>query len=449
MADANLPGNRHLVQLTRGATSQHTLPATAARARARVLRLFLAGLLSAVIAVLITGQFVPATHARPGPPTPQAPHGLVAQPQRPEPGPPAAPAHAALQAAAAVSATDVWAVGSGASAFSTVYQPLIEHWNGSTWSVVRSPRVGSGADTAALAGIAALGKTNAWAVGNKYNGTTTTTLVEHWNGAWWSIVPSPNPTGASSSQLLSVAAVSATDVWAVGYWLDSSGWHTLAEHWNGSAWSLASTPGYSGPVENYLFGVTAITSSDVWAVGYDSNIQGYIANTLVEQWNGSKWAIVPSADTHDGASADHLYAVVALSASNIWAVGDGGLGGPSYSGGQTLIEQWNGSQWSIVTSPNSANAYDSLASVAAVSATDLWTVGNSSNIQGVTSTLIEQWNTSGWSIVPSPSPRWGPDSDLAGVAAVSASDVWAVGTAGSHTLVEHWNGTKWQIVPSP
>jgi hypothetical protein len=264
----------------------------------------------------------------------------VAQPQRPEPGPPAAPAHAALQAAAAVSATDVWAVGSGASAFSTLYQPLIEHWNGSTWSVVRSPRVGSGADTGTLVDIAALGKTNVWAVGNEYNGTTTTTLVEHWNGNCWSIAPSPNVSGAVSNQLQSVAAVSATDVWAVGYWVDSSGFkRTLAEHWNGNAWSILSTPQYSSLAYNYLFGVTAITSSDVWAVGYYSNIQGYNANTLVEQWNGS--------------------------------------------------------QWSIVTSSNSANAYNGLASVAAVSAADLRTVGSYTNIHNVTSTLIEQWNGSG------------------------------------------------------
>jgi hypothetical protein len=64
----------------------------------------------------------------------------------------------------------------------------------------------------------------------------------------------------------------------VGYWVGSDGYRrTLAEHWNGSVWSIVSTPVHSSLVEDYLFGVTAITSSDVWAVGYYSNIQGHLA----------------------------------------------------------------------------------------------------------------------------------------------------------------------------
>jgi hypothetical protein len=172
---------------------------------------------------------------------------------------------------------------------------------------------------------------------------------------------------------------------------------------------------------------------------------------LVEHWNGSQWAIVPSADTSDS-PADHLYDVVALSASTIWAVGDGAQGGPSYAGGQTLIEQWNGSQWSLVPSPNSASTYNSLANVAVVSANAVWAVGSAQDASSPpypTYTLIEQWNGSQWSLVPSPNGRWSPYNALAGVAAIAASDVWAVGAAGSYTLVEHWNGSRWQIVPSP
>src|SRR5204862_547524 len=83
-----------------------------------------------------------------------------------------------------------------------------------------------------------------------------------------------------------------------------------------------------------------------------------------------------------------------------------------------------------------------LSGVAAVSANDIWAVGGS---------LIEHWDGSNWSVVPSPSPSAGY-SNLYGVAAVSANDVWAVGSSGYdpfQTLTEHWNGRSWSVVPSP
>src|SRR5206468_5389259 len=108
-----------------------------------------------------------------------------------------------LNAVAAVSANDVWATGdyensSGGS------QPLFEHWNGSSWSVVTGPSVVDGY----FYGLAAVSANDVWAVGGANQ-----TLTAHWDGSSWSIVPSPNPYGAGSG-LYAVAAVSATDVWA-------------------------------------------------------------------------------------------------------------------------------------------------------------------------------------------------------------------------------------------
>ena len=48
------------------------------------------------------------------------------------------------------------------------------------------------------------------------------TLVEHWNGAQWSVVNSPNP-GTNYDDLLAVAAVSESSAWAVGYYVDANG----------------------------------------------------------------------------------------------------------------------------------------------------------------------------------------------------------------------------------
>src|SRR5207249_607290 len=110
-----------------------------------------------------------------------------------------------LRSVAAVSASDIWAVGDylSASGANPVNKTLIEHWNGSSWSVVASP-VGSGNDQ--LAAVAAVSASNIWAVGNNGN-----TLIEHWNGTSWSVVASPNP-GSVSNGLTAVAAVSASNI---------------------------------------------------------------------------------------------------------------------------------------------------------------------------------------------------------------------------------------------
>src|SRR6185312_8595690 len=111
----------------------------------------------------------------------------------------------------------------------------------------------------------------------------------------------------------------------------------------------------------------------------------------------------------------------------------------------------NCGSWSIVKSPNvPPTSNDDLYGVAAISANDVWAVGE--YIQGSTGyTLIEQWNGTNWSIVSS--PNLGTSDGLDSVAAISANDIWAVGTSGAsqniQTLIEHWNGSKWSTVASP
>src|SRR6266704_85564 len=259
----------------------------------------------------------------------------------------------------------------------------------------------------------------------------------------WSVVPSPN--GSSSSNLSAVAAVSANDVWAVGSSGNQrSGAQTLIEHWNGSSWSVVTSPN-PGSIYNTLYGVTVISAANVWAVGYYVNTTG-VTQTLIEHWNGSSWSVMQS--PNPGYSSDHLNGVAAVSTSDVWAVGNG-----KTSSGKTLIEHWNGSSWSVVTSPSPGSGGD-LRAVAAVSAGNVWAVGyyspNSSSIQ----TLVERWNGTSWQVVKS--ANIGTSPTFSAVAAVSAHDIWAVGSYHNpnsneffQTLTEHWNGTKWSIVKSP
>src|SRR5207244_6438633 len=116
--------------------------------------------------------------------------------------------------------------------------------------------------------------------------TATATVCSDWN-----VVQSPN-VGAIWNQLNAVAAVSSSDVWAVGYYINTGIlYQTLIGHWDGAAWSAVPSPNL-GTDNNALWGVAAVSSSDVWAVGWYHNGPGN--QTLVEHWNGSLWSVVPS-----------------------------------------------------------------------------------------------------------------------------------------------------------
>jgi len=312
-----------------------------------------------------------------------------------------------------------------------------------SWMVVSSPTMGPSFDY--LNGVAAVSVNDVWAVGSYQNSQGSgQTLIEHWNGTNWQVIPSPNP-GATGNILGDVVAVSATDIWAVGaYQNDRSPDQTLIEHWNGTNWQIVSSPNM-GTGSNELAGVVAVSATNLWAVGSYQN-SGGSGQTLIEHWNGTSWQVVSSPNR--GTSSNGLLGVAAVSATNIWAVG--AYGAPSHS--QTLIEHWNGTSWTVVSSPNRGTGDSSLKRVAAVSATNIWAVGAYGAPSGA-QTLVEHWNGTSWQVVSSPNKGAG-SNELAGVVAVSSTNIWAVGTYTniyglSQTLIEHWNGTSWQVVSSP
>src|SRR5215472_10472199 len=166
----------------------------------------------------------------------------------------------------AVSRSDAWAVGRQNS--TGVFKTLILHWNGSAWSKVNSPSP-SLAD-AELMGVSAVSGSDAWAVGWYWNraGTATQTLILHWNGTAWRQVKSPNAPRYTDFGLTGVSAVSGSDAWAVGVrGVPSDGGKsgTLIFHWDGMAWTLVPSPS-PGSGTNLLEGVSAVSGSDAWAV---------------------------------------------------------------------------------------------------------------------------------------------------------------------------------------
>jgi hypothetical protein len=323
---------------------------------------------------------------------------------------------------------------------------------------VQPPNVGIHDNS--LTGVAALSSCNAWAVGYYSNGTADQTLIEHWNGTSWKVVPSPNPGGSASYTVLSsVATTSATSAWAVGYYSNGTAVQTLIEHWNGTSWKVVPSPDPTGSSDdNALFGVAATSATDAWAVGYDDAAtpdggEGP-PQTLTEHWNGTSWQAVPSPDP--SAHTSELRAVAASSTGNAWAVG---FNFTSNGAQKTLIEHWNGTSWQHVTSPNHGGftpVTNRLVGVAVTSATNAWAVGSYNNSTGE-QTLTEHWNGTNWAIVPSPDPGGTSHSNsLSDVALTSAGAAWAVGDYTTHsnntayqTLILAWNGTAWRQVASP
>jgi hypothetical protein len=327
------------------------------------------------------------------------------------PSPEATVGNDTFAAVASVAADDVWAVGTGQDGNGNNHS-LIEHWDGTAWSVVAGPDVLEGN----LLGITAVSATNVWAVGSFFSARNgEQALIEHWNGATWHKVN--GPVTGTATVLSAVTAVSRDDVWAVGDFLSGGTTaQTLIEHFDGNAWSVVSSPD-AGTGNNLLTGVAAVSGTDVWAVGHFID-DGGVFRTLTENWNGAAWNIVAS--PNKAGVQNTLNSVAAASGKYIWAVGE--------AGSNTLIEQWNGTSWVVVPSPTPAgSSFNLLNGVAIVNGSDVWAVGQSQNgTTGVSSTLIEQWNGLKWSNVPSSAPGSAPA--LTGVAADPASgQAWAVG----------------------
>ncbi len=327
-----------------------------------------------------------------------------------------------LRGVGAVSSTDAWAVGvAGGVGSGLPFRPLIEHWDGSAWTVVPAAHQPRG--SAELWAVAAVSSDDVWTVGD-WTGrhplkSPQRTLVEHWDGRTWSIVKSLD-IGPGSNEFTAVAATSSTDVWAAGaaFGPAQRRYKPLAEHWNGSSWTVYEPPS-SPSGDNSINGMTEVSNGDVWAVG-EAGKSGE-RRPLAEHWDGTSWTRVPTGTPGD----NFLLGASASSSSDVWAVGwrytDAGSAVP-------LSEHWDGTAWSFVPTPHPSPYFDTLAGVVALSTTEAWAVGSNPIRPRNQQPLIERWDGAAWSIVPGPT---GP-METNGLAAIDADpdgDLWAVGTS--------------------
>jgi hypothetical protein len=181
--------------------------------------------------------------------------------------------------------------------------------------------------------------------------------------------------------LTSIAATRPNDIMAIGNYYSPNS-NLFAEHWNGSSWSDAQ------PVDSFFVGffagLTAASPHDMWAVGYEElNEHSQVPQTLVEHWNGLQWSLVhsPNKDPKGTYQLNNtLFGVAAASPNDVWGVGFWtwftGDGTP-----RSLFEHWNGKVWKTEPGPASLESNNNAASnellgIAKLRSGALWAVGN-------------------------------------------------------------------------
>ena len=310
----------------------------------------------------------------------------------------------------------------------------------STWSIQASPNSGTGDNQ--LNGVACVSSSFCTAAGFYYTSSgPTQTLIESWDGNSWSIVPSPN-IGTESNFLTGMACVSSSFCTAAGSYYTSSGpAQTLIESWDGNSWSIVPSPNHGvGTESNFLSGVACVSPSSCTAVGSYSNASGGF-QTLIESWNGTSWSIASSPNSGTGEN-NFLAAVACVSPSSCTAAG--GYHHNSTEVFQTLIESWDGTSWLIVvSSPNRGTGDNFLYGVSCALPKTCTAVGTATG-----QTLVESLDGTRWSIMHSPNRGTG-NNQLNAVACVSPKSCTAVGAAGLETLIESGKHEKWSIASSP
>jgi hypothetical protein len=308
---------------------------------------------------------------------------------------------------------------------------LAETLVGGTWTVVSIPDPGG----AQLAGVRCKSSSSCEAVGQfTTSGGTMETLAEAWNGSTWSVQATPNPGGATASQLNAVACRQASLCEAVGESTSGGTTQTLVEAWNGSTWTIQTSPSVHGATSSALNGVSCPSTNTCEAVG--GSLTGSTFASLAERWNGSTWAIQTTPNL--SGSVSQLDAVSCTAPKACTATGTG------------LAERWNGSAWALQAIAKAGGHLPELTDVACTASARCLAVG-SYFPQGVQTQTSEEWDGTRWTVVPTSLTTSADSTGLGGISCTSSTACTAVGfyhdpVDGNRALAETW-ALRWQLEP--
>jgi hypothetical protein len=243
-------------------------------------------------------------------------------------GPRLAPNNA-LNGVVAVSARLAWAVGieGFSSNGATPGRPVIERWNGRSWSVTQLPSAWPGG----FAAVTASSASDAWALGQEQSGTREHLL--HWNGRRWAEIAFPGTPGTFYGDL-GITAAPGGRAWLIA----SPNLSSQLFAWNGTRWGRQA---YPCPARLCILGqIRARTGSDAWAVGNYVNQSGS-GGPLALHWTGRSWRETAVPFVRFG----YLTGVFAVSRTSAWAVG------AVFNTRTMLLYHWNGTAWRRVRTP--------------------------------------------------------------------------------------------------
>ncbi len=336
------------------------------------------------------------------------------------------------------------AVGVGGSRHAEL--PVFEQWSNGKWARTPAPQDGGPTLVTAVSCISAT-----WCVATGL-GSSPQPEFDQWNGATWTVVSGPALPGDPLTQLSGVACNSSSFCLAVGTQSAGAlagnfsrelagdfdnefdgnshnepvgaGTLPLAETWNGASWTLVSIP---RALDAAQFSGASCPSANWCEVVGSEGKKPVIATFGNGQWSASSVAVKSGHDSLSYVSCISTRACVAVGSR------------ATKSADRTLTESWNGTTWETVASPN-LGPDDGLSSVSCTAATSCVAVGGSFSVSetGV-STLIEGWNGSQWTVAASPDPE--PFATLTGVSCTATGACLAVGASSptgknSHLLAE-------------
>lgn len=329
---------------------------------------------------------------------------------------------------------------------------VAERWNGASWSLVAAPSP-SGATWAKLASVSCASSSSCMAVGaSSEKAGAEKTLAERWNGTSLSVVSSPNPTEAQGFvNFTDLACAGASSCTAVGYYAAKveAGVpvvvKTLAESWNGSSWSIKTTVNPNSSKYSALLGVSCPATSACTAVGLaEPGPAGETEVTLAEAWNGSTWST--QSTVNPAPLTEDEFKDVACIRADLCL----GVGRNLYSK-NSFIEVWNGTGWQL--QQNVGGEIKRIACLETIFTPACVAVGKTA--AGAPQSWMLNQAEGGWLIseVAPPSPTGGTESILNGVSC-SSSACTAVGSYRDsqgvyRPLVERWNGSAWSLQEAP
>ena len=250
------------------------------------------------------------------------------------------PAGVALRGLDVVSPTEVWVAGYVGSA------ATVSQWKNGTWTT-RYTQASTGRHLTVFEAIAVDPSGEVWAVGwdRDYNapGRPVSSLVVHFNGASWSREATPSP--ANRNTLMDVVALGNGEVFAVGVAQDTSGGgitpRSLMLRKQGASWSSLTVPQGEPGSQDQLLSVAAVSPSSVWSVGYYSSPSSGLYEPLLVHWTGTGGAGTLAVSHPSPALTVSALAsgVSATSAGSLWAVG---YSAPPSAGNATLILKGTG-----------------------------------------------------------------------------------------------------------